>query len=386
MSNFGMSQMPPLSNIPENQSVTTSSEPKTGQTEDVYDQIQSMQGDGITALNSGRIDLSSVELDDGDLFFEPDSKPMEQENIEPIQNNEGVSSKGRILLKKGDSEAIKIAKNNLAYSKSLYLMGYQMTEKESEHHLEVSAFLTQHSRISNQNTKNKSVKKFLKDVEGLGFKESKTSPGVFYSRETGTVFTLTIDNENKQFIMSFSGMGAEFLAEKKDRSAMAKATNKAVVQESLGKVPKSAKEAEQLGKIFAEAFKDDRNDDDQYQKFKPVVTGHSHGGGLAQCAAIGGDIKGVVFNSRPVGGRVIKNFRKKGIEPNNVNITAFSNRGDFLSGKKSLTSFLKGASKLFRFHPPQELGQRYTVSSAGRGLMGTHNGFHESLKSLSSDG
>ena len=71
-------------------------------------------------------------------------------------------------------------------------------------------------------------------------------------------------------------------------------------------------------------------------EIKPVLLGHSHGGSLAQVAAISNGLKGVIFNSEPIGIAVKKAIDKRiGKEKRKIfakQVIAFSIESDWLSG------------------------------------------------------
>lgn len=194
------------------------------------------------------------------------------------------------------------------------------------------------------------TQKIATDIEnrlkGLGFKHSDN--GMFYNPKTGTSFIVVIDKATKEISVCFGGLGSE--GNIKDKSAhllgarMGIANTSAATKDFLGGVPDAAKEAMQLGVFFREAAKG--------HGYKPVMVGHSHGGGLAACAADAAGIDGVIFNGRPVGAGVRKALEKfKSEDTTNASsqaenkITAFVTDKDWVAHQDGILRTVAGILK-----------------------------------------
>lgn len=201
----------------------------------------------------------------------------------------------------------------------------------------------------------------------MGFKED--AQGKFYNTETGTIFTIVYDTTDKQhpeIIFCFEGLGNEGnlcpiskekqkeMEEHKDQ--VGKESVKGAVADYFGGIPPSARQAMDLGKMLS-TFGEENN-------ITPVVVGHSHGGGLAQCAAAANGIKGVVFNSRPMGAGVRRYIGQKKIRENSENIIAFSGKGDFLSHNRALNVLGVLTERILGFRIPRTVGKGYNLPPA----------------------
>lgn len=113
-----------------------------------------------------------------------------------------------------------------------------------------------------------------------------------------------------------------------------------------------------------------------------MVVGHSHGGGLAQCAAAANDIKGVVFNSRPMGAGIRRYIGQDNVAERAKNITAFSGQGDFLTGIGIVNFLAKGFERLTGIPVPRTIGTGYNLPAAPKKDAVQHMAFFDQLKQV----
>lgn len=233
------------------------------------------------------------------------------------------------------------------------------------------------------------LKRMLHRLENMGYKQATISRlPTFYNSKTGIIFRLAYDSENQELSISFLGMGNEKLLRDKDhrpikgiKSKIGKKQLNHVIRESFGGVPPSAIEAIKIGKILKTCAEE--------VKAAPVVTGHSHGGGLAQCAAIASGIKAVVFNSRPVGAGMRKYIAraigKKTFVMRTKEITSFSCKRDPLSGNRIFKAVAGAFEQTTGIIVPRTLGKGYLLPIIkGQGII-QHNNFEKLMKSVIED-
>lgn len=153
--------------------------------------------------------------------------------------------------------------------------------------------------------------------------------GNFYHLETGTIFNLVYDIEKKEINVCFMGLdNAELVTiSKKQQASLNSVARKATIASALGSVPKAVTQAMAVGQMVKALVAG--------SQIKPVMVGHSHGGELAQAAAIANGIKGVVFNAAPLGKGTKKaidaQIGKKNRQAFSQQVTAFSVKGDWLT-------------------------------------------------------
>lgn len=182
-------------------------------------------------------------------------------------------------------------------------------------------------------------------------------------KKTGLKFHIVIDAKTKEVSVCFYGLG------------MGKTTGnkgiKAALKDFLGGKPKAALLAREVGAKVQNICND--------LGFTPVMVGHSHGGGLAQFAAASNGIKGVVFNSRPLGIGLKKMLMKEGKINNENNIYHFSGKGDPLTDNKFFNLLAKGIKKLAGQNAaiPQNIGHQYKMKQSGKEntAFARHNGY-----------
>lgn len=253
------------------------------------------------------------------------------------------------------------------------IIGKFVSAKSFQIHNSYLTQLEEIAKIPETETSELEDKKALEEMVGklidMGFKQKE---GYFYDVNTGNIFTIACDKN--ELVLCFEGMDAHvgLLKDDPDASnAMSIAQSSQMKKEYMGNVPASAQQAIDLGKLLKEVAKD--------HGATPVVVGHSHGGGLAQAAAAAADIKGVVFNSRPIGRGVRKyiqekyieegkketnpkssnELRKEFIKSTDDNITAFAGKGDFVTkGVRALTLVVNG---MLGISVPRNLGTGYYI-------------------------
>lgn len=201
------------------------------------------------------------------------------------------------------------------------------------------------------------LENIIRRVKDIGFKED--SRGGFYDPKTGTIFNIIYDvsdKEKPEVIFCFEGLRSERFLDisRKVRSKVGMANKKAAFKEFIGGIPKASLQAMEIGKILKE----------ESGHLNPVAIGHSHGGGLAQIAALAAGIKGVVFNSRPMGAKIRHRLGKETIQANIPNIVAFAGKGDFLTRIKVFNKTASIVRKTLKIPLPRTLGTGYNLPAA----------------------
>jgi hypothetical protein len=197
----------------------------------------------------------------------------------------------------------------------------------------------------------------FKDIHGkleeLGFKQDKT--GAYYHLETGTMFNLSFDPFKREIMVCFWGLGNEAKLQigKLDKLQVGIQSHLAAVGDFAGKVQPSAIQAAKVGEILKEVA--------EKSKLTPIVMGHSHGGGLAQCAALSNGIKAVAFNSRPMGAGMRRFIGLDKLTENAKNITQFSVKGDILTGLPGLNLLPVIFERLTGIMVPRNIGTGYRL-------------------------
>jgi hypothetical protein len=203
------------------------------------------------------------------------------------------------------------------------------------------------------------IKNIILRLNGLGFQED--SNGKFYDPKTGTIFHMVYDVSDKkspEIVLCFEGLGCEehLDVSRKIQKKVGQANLSAAVREFMGGLPKASLQAMELGKILKEEC--------EKGKLKPVVIGHSHGGGIAQAAAAAAGIKGVAFNSRPLGAKVRKKIGKEVLQENAQNITAFAGKHDWLTRIKLFNKTASILRKTLKIPLPRTIGKGYDLPKA----------------------
>lgn len=205
------------------------------------------------------------------------------------------------------------------------------------------------------------IEEFQNKLEGMGFKID--PKGNFYNTQTGTMLNLIYDIDKKEFIVSFFGFGneAKLTLDPQENPTVDNTKDilkkihenslKAVLGDWFGGIPDSSLEAIMIGKLLKEST---HNTD-----VTPVMIGHSHGGGLAQTGAVANGIKGIVFNSRPMGAGIRRYIGQAVIADNAKNITAFSGKGDWLSGTVVVNGLAAFFERVTGIPVPRTVGTGY---------------------------
>lgn len=205
-------------------------------------------------------------------------------------------------------------------------------------------------------------KKIDEKLKGMDFKRDKK--GSYYNTKTGTMLNLSLDKDKKEIVVCFWGLGNEnpdeentrlclYQKDAADESKITKASNLSVVLESTGHIGAAGLEAMKIGEML-------KNETSKVG-LTPVVVGHSHGGGLAQCAALANGIKTIVFNSRPMGAGMRRLIGQDKIAKNAENITVFSVKGDWLTGTKILNKLSVIYERLTGVVTPRTAGKGYII-------------------------
>lgn len=204
--------------------------------------------------------------------------------------------------------------------------------------------------------------------------------GYYSSAKTGTVIRLVLDPEKKEISACFYGLkqgDPETRAKIKGRNVFA------AMREFFGGVPEAATQAAAIGAAIKEVAAE--------MGFNAVMIGHSHGGGLAQAAALPNDLKAVVFNSRPMGAGVRRLYQDK-LPTSADKITAFSGKGDWLGGNRVMNSLSRFLERI-GITAPRTIGQGYNLPeapgaerrSAISRLNFQHSKFFEQLKAIAGE-
>lgn len=244
-----------------------------------------------------------------------------------------------------DAKARTIANDNLPYAKYMYRNNLGNAEPVS-------------SRSMVQNPQIKQMQPMLDRLKSIGFEENKET-GIFFHRETGSCFTLVHDNTKNELVLCFQGLGHEGDVQGKDKEAVGGlmfASHLSAVTDFFGGVNKSALQAMDLGKILKE--------ESSKLGVTPKVVGHSHGGGLAQAAALANGLEAVVFNSRPMGAGVRRYIGQSTVAKNADKIIAFSGKGDYLSSCTSLNVLAKVMERVTGMVLPRTVGREFDLPAS----------------------
>ncbi len=185
----------------------------------------------------------------------------------------------------------------------------------------------------------------------LGFKVDEC--GNYYHTETGNTFNLIYDRERNEIIVCFMGIGnhTHFSISGKDQERVGSAAGCAIAVDWMGGIPASTKQAIKIGRILKKATK--------RTELTPVLVGHSHGGGMAQAGAVANGIKGIAFNSRPMGAGVRRYIGQARIAKNAKYVTTFSGRGDWLSGNRLINTLAILFERITGIPVPRSVGIGY---------------------------
>lgn len=238
---------------------------------------------------------------------------------------EDLFAPGKMLLRQI------IFQENLRYAAYMY-GGARRKHEGAEHGMQISLDLSDnqvlywnYKEISAENQKK--LMDILNGIIKMGFKIDNL--GNFYHIETGTILNLVYDLEKRELNVCFMGIGNSRLLNipKSQQILLDITVTKSGLSNVLGTIPKATLEAMEIGRLIKNITKD--------ANITPVMIGHSHGGMLAQAAAISNGLKGVIFNSEPLGigikNLIDLNIGKKNRKNNADQVIAFSTRGDWLT-------------------------------------------------------
>lgn len=239
-----------------------------------------------------------------------------------------------IDLETPENEALRkqVVEENLRYASYMY-MGFHR-EEGSEKGFLLSACNKEYKMVNYQvmlvdvqsplsEDQKAAVKKIEMKLQKIGFKVD--PKGNYYNTETGNMFNLVYDKEKKEIIVCFMGLGnqANLSISAQEKEDIGSASVFTAAADWLGAIPAATKEAIKIGAILKKATKG--------TDLTPVLVGHSHGAGMSQAGAAANGIKGIAFNSRPMGAGTRRYIGQSRIAKNAKHITTFSGKGDWLS-------------------------------------------------------
>jgi|GEM_PF-5581535 len=216
---------------------------------------------------------------------------------------------------------------------------------------------------------------FDKKLHDMGFKVD--LEGNYYSTTTGTMFNLVYDKEKKELVTCFMGLGNEenLSIKEEEQDNIISASFGAAGKDWFGAVPMATLEAIKIGKALKQTT--------EAADLTPVFVGHSHGGGMAQAGALANGIKGVAFNSRPLGAGVRRYIGQSKVAENSKNITTFSGKGDWLTGTVVINTLAILFERLTGIPVPRSVGTGYHLPKLkNEGLLDNHVKFYEEFSLL----
>ena len=286
-------------------------------------------------------------------------------------------------LDKTNKEHQEIAKKNIHYANYVYSdkdlietknpndafyslnKGYRIDKEGKTNGLKQPQMNENHENIVNN----------LLKIPGIKFDDKS---GYFYSEKTGSIFHLIANPTNQEICMCFLGLKNEKRLtglDEKQQSKIKSLQHSSITEEITRGVSSSSIEAIKLGKILKESLNESEH--------KPVVVGHSHGGGLAQAAAAGAGIKGVVFNSRPMGAGTRRFIGQKKIAKNSKEITAFSSKGDPLSATRVINILAVIFERITGVPVPRTIaGNAYEIPTDITKMKGREHGIGKKMEYL----
>lgn len=216
-------------------------------------------------------------------------------------------------------------------------------------------------------------------LKEMGFQAD--NQGFYYSSETGTIFRLIYDRVTEEINLCFLGLAAAYHMNlsRKEQNQLDFTALKAVISNSTGHISAAMIEAMKIGALLKKETED--------SDIQPVIIGHSHGGSLAQVAAISSGLKGVIFNSEPVGHATKRMIDKEiGKEQRKIftdNITAFSVKNDWLTDG-AINAICRFGSD-FGFSVPRVLagkGRTFQLPTVGQTFIETHAWYYDAFNKL----
>lgn len=296
---------------------------------------------GVFAINLLPISSKGIQA----VFVKPGLKIFKNLSDGFVQSVKGrtitafsVKTSYTDITKMDDKEALKIVREGVRYAKK-----HQYSVKIKEDFPEAGGFQAVYENMDQK-------------LQERGFKRDQN--GVYYSTKTGTILNLSLDKKTKEVMVCFWGLGSQgsLSLDKKDEGDKMKILIASVYSagfESLGKMGAAGLEAMKVGELL--------KNETSKKGLTPVILGHSHGGGLGQCAAFENGIKGVFFNARAMGTGMRNVIGQEKIEENSKNVTVFSTEGDWLTDNK-LFNKLSAVYEILTGTPtPRNEGKKYLI-------------------------
>ncbi len=218
------------------------------------------------------------------------------------------------------------------------------------------------------------LKEIQNNLKVMGFEDKNDH---FYHLDSGIIFNIVYDDTHKEIVLCFTGLKKEGVVDvdnipgrNKDKLFVRRIIS--IATEHLGGIPLAATQAIEIGKMLKNVTEN--------TGISPVIIGHSHGGSIAQCAAVANGLKGVVFNSRPMGAGTRRYIGQSTIAKNASKITAFSGKDDWLSGIKALNALAVIFERVTGIPVPRTVGIGYHLpeSTNGKG----HSNYYNVMKKM----
>ncbi len=224
------------------------------------------------------------------------------------------------------------------------------------------------------NKKNPTVyKKILNTLLNMGFQ--KDMQGNFYHLGTGTIFNIIFDSERSELIFAFMGLnkGDLLSIDGKLKNDLNSQSQYAAIYDLMGFDHSAITQVIDIGSKMKKLTKG--------TSIKPVMVGHSHGGGLAQVAALANGLKGIIFNSRPLSHATVNRIglSNSDLSENEKNIATFTVKGDWLTDH-SIISQIGNLFGNMGISPPKNYGVGYLLPRPQEGS--PHGYFYNSFQSL----
>lgn len=204
--------------------------------------------------------------------------------------------------------------------------------------------------------------------------------GQFYDQRTGTIFTLVFDVEKKEVSVCFMGLGsaANLQIPQADQERLNRAALIQVAFSVGGALPAAADLAMKIGDLLKKETTD--------TNIHPVMVGHSHGGALAQIAAIRHGLRAVVFNAEPIGIQakklIDKEIGKEKRQQYAAEVTAFSNKEDWLTD--GMIQAICCFGRDIGFPVPTVMGKGYSLPKVSNRWSENHCDFYTAFCHLAS--
>lgn len=261
-----------------------------------------------------------------------------------------------IDLENPENEALRkqVVEDNFCYSAYMY-MGFNRWGLEGfENGLLLSSPDANYDSFTDD--QKHAAEKIEMKLQKIGFKID--TAGNYYNTETGNMFNLIYDKEKNEIIVCFMGLGNQgsLSISDQEKEDIGSASVFTAAADWLGAIPAATKEAIKIGAILKKATKG--------TDLTPVLVGHSHGAGMSQAGAAANGIKGIAFNSRPMGAGTRRYIGQARIAKNAKHITTFSGKGDWLSGNRVLNTLGVVLERLTGIAVQRSVGTGYYLPDA----------------------